>query len=151
MSEENRFARFGIGTGHLTRQELRYLTDVDLVRHVAWGAVIGDEAAGIGRYVVLDDRECAEVAVTVVDKFQRKGLGRTLFRALTAVAREDGIETFCFEVAPSNEAVRRILVGLSASLGPSGLVAGTMKLADLPRDRHDEELVELLESYRSPR
>lgn len=149
MSEESRFARFGIGTDHLTHQELRYLTDVDLVRHVAWGALIDNEAAGIGRYVMLDDRLCAEVAVTVVDRFQRMGLGRALFRALTAVARHDGIETFCFEVAPSNEAVKRILDGISTSIGPSGLMAGTLEIADLPSDRHDGELVELLESYRS--
>lgn len=53
-------------------------------------------------------------------------------------------------MAPSNDAVKRILAGLSATVGPSGLMAGTMKIADLPRDKHDDELVDLLESYRPP-
>ncbi|HEX9865388.1 MAG TPA: hypothetical protein VGC03_10515, partial [Acidimicrobiia bacterium] len=70
MSEESRFARFGSGIASLRDAELRYLTDVDQIRHVAWGAVIDEEPAGVGRYI-LGDGPDAEIAIAVVDRFQR--------------------------------------------------------------------------------
>ena len=76
MSPKSKFARFGSGIASLSAAELRYLTDVNQVSHVAWGAVIDDEPAGVGRYIV-DGAAEAEIAVTVVDEFQRRGLGRT--------------------------------------------------------------------------
>lgn len=147
LSEESRFARFGIGINRLTNRELRYLTEVDLVNHVAWGAMIGGESAGVGRYIVLSDQSCAEVAVTVVDRFQRRGLGRMLFRALTAAARHYGLTTFCFEVEPSNEAVKRLLIG-DIEVSPSGLLRGSVAIQNLPHDDLDRHFVELMELYR---
>jgi GNAT superfamily N-acetyltransferase len=148
LSQESRFTRFGIGIERLTSQELRYLTNVDLVNHVAWGATIDAQAAGVGRYVVLEDGVSAEVAVTVVDRFQRRGLGRTLFHALTAVARKDGLETFRFEVEPSNEAVKRLVIG-DSEVSPSGLFRGSVLIKDLPVDRRESAFVELINHYRS--
>ena len=46
LSLDSRFSRFGQGVSSLSEQELDYLTDVDQRHHVAWGAAIGDEAAG---------------------------------------------------------------------------------------------------------
>lgn len=150
LSEQSRFSRFGIGIDRLTNQELRYLTDVDLFNHVAWGATIEGDGAGVGRYVVLEDGTSAEVALTVVDRFQRRGLGKTLFRALTAVARYDGIETFRFEVEPSNEAVKRLVIG-DTEVGASGLLAGSVELTDLPEDERESAYVELIGHYRQER
>ncbi|MDH3189858.1 MAG: GNAT family N-acetyltransferase [Acidimicrobiia bacterium] len=148
LSEESRYARFGIGIDHLTSQELRYLTNVDLVSHVAWGATIAGDAAGVGRYVMLDDGESAEVAVTVVDRFQQRGLGRALFEALTAVARRDGVETLRFEVEPSNEAVKR-LVMVDAEVSESGLFRGAIPVADLPETPRDRDYLGLIDWYRA--
>lgn len=150
LSEESRYARFGIGIDRLTNQELRYLTNVDLVNHVAWGATIDGAAAGVGRYVVLEDGVSAEVALTVVDHFQRRGLGRALFGALTAVARNDRLETFRFEVEPSNEAVKRLVIG-DPEVSPSGLFRGSIEIADLPVTGRDVAYVELIEHYRGER
>lgn len=147
LSEQSRFARFGIGIDRLTNQELRYLTDVDLVNHVAWGAMIDGDGAGVSRYVVLEDGVSAEVAVAVVDRFQRQGLGKTLFRALIAVARTDGIETFRFEVEPSNEVVKRLVIG-NNEIGASGLMAGSLEIADLVEDQRESAYVELIAQYR---
>lgn len=147
LSEQSRFARFGIGIDRLTNQELRYLTDVDLFNHVAWGATIEGHGAGVGRYVILEDGTSAEVALTVVDRFQRRGLGRTLFSALTAVARHDGIETFRFEVEPSNEAVKRLVIG-DDEIGASGLMEGSWEISDLPEEERESAYVELIGHYR---
>jgi GNAT superfamily N-acetyltransferase len=148
LSESNRFARFGVGIGQLSSQELKYLTEVDHRSHVAWGSTINGEAAGVGRYFVIEAEGCAEVALTVVDRFQRQGLGRVLFDALTAVARHDGVPSFCFEVASSNEPVKRLLRGLTGQETSSGLLHGRALVADLPGSDFDDELVALMEKYR---
>jgi len=149
LSIESRFTRFGQGRGALSPSELDYLTEIDQRRHVAWGAVVGDTPAGVGRYIV-DDEGCAEVAVTVVDKLQRQGLGRTLFTALVAVARADGVESICFEALPENLAVQRMFRGLPLELDAAqGLVTGRVETADLPISSLDAEFVALMERFRT--
>ncbi len=151
LSEASRFARFGIGLDHLSKHELAYLTDLDLVNHVAFGAMIGDEGAGIARYVMLPDRRCAEVAVTVVDRFQRKGLGRQLFNALVAVARHDQIPAFCFEVEPTNEPVKRLLRVVAGAAADLDLLHREVAISDIPASPLEADAVALLQEYRSIR
>lgn len=149
LSPQSRFARFGQGRGELTQSELDYLTRIDQRRHVAWGAVADDAAAGVGRYIVMDEEDCADVAVTVVDRHQGKGLGRVLFQALVAVARADGVEAFCFETLPENLAVQRILRGLSVSFdSDQGMLTGRVAISDLPRSPRDAEIVAIMEGVR---
>ncbi|MGI9610689.1 MAG: GNAT family N-acetyltransferase [Acidimicrobiia bacterium] len=148
MSEESRRLRFGLGLGHLTDAEVEYLTDVDQRTHVAWGATIGGRPAGIGRYICLDTEGCAEIAVTIVDEFQRRGLGRALLGALTASARANEVDEFCFAVEPDNEAVLRILQGIETHIDEAdGLVEGTIRIEDLAPSDVDPALVELLGEY----
>lgn len=149
LSESNRFARFGVGIDSLSSQELKYLSEVDQRNHVAWGATIGGEPAGVGRYFVIPEEGCAELALTVVDKFQRQGLGRSLFDVLAAVARHDGVPSFCFEVASSNEPVQRLLRGLTGQETSSGLLHGKAHVADLPVNAYEDEVIALLEKYRA--
>ena len=150
MSPEARFARFGSGIDHLSEAELDYLTQLDQVGHVAWGAAVDDVPAGVSRYVVVNDRSCAEVAVAVGDPFQRRGLGRALFEALVASARHNGIEQLCFWVHPSNEHVLRMLQGIETELDDSeGMVTGSFELADIAPRRRDAEFVALLKLARA--
>jgi GNAT superfamily N-acetyltransferase len=150
MSIESRFARFGIGVAHLTPAELDYLTDVDQVGHVAWGAMINDQPAGVGRYVLFSDPLCADIAVTVVDEFQGRGLGRVLFEALVASARVNKVDELCFSVEPYNEAVRRILYGVDAHLDVvGGMLQGRIEVASVPPTERDDGFVELLTGYQA--
>lgn len=150
MSEESRRHRFGIGVDSLSDDEVRYLTDVDQVNHVAWGATIDGHAAGVGRYIVMQSQDCAEIAVTVADQFQRRGLGSALFDALAASARAQGLEALCFWVHPGNVPVLRMLQGIETTLDESGgLITGRIPLEDISPGEHDEDLVELLTMYRN--
>lgn len=151
LSPSSRFARFGVGMDHLSNHELRYLTEVDQRTHVAWGATIDGEAAGVSRYLVLADGNSAEIAVTVVDRFQRRGLGRKLFQALVAIARHDGLDTFRFEVDPSNEPVRWLIRDIAGGYPEPGNSLGEVTVANLPEDALDRPLVELMEAYRQRR
>ena len=150
LSLESRFARFGQGVSRLSAQELDYLSDVDQRNHVAWGALVGDEAAGVGRYIMMDDPTKAEIALTVLDSMQRRGVGRALFEALIAVGRHDGIHEFAFEARSDNEAVISLMAEVEVTpLMTDGVIERTIRLSDLPTTTHDRALVEVIEEVRS--
>lgn len=149
MSLASRFARFGFGIDHLSEAELEYLTELDLVNHVAWGATVNDEPVASARYIKHPDDECAEFAVAVIDQFQRRGLGRILFEAIVASARHNCIECLSFWTLPTNEAVLKVMSGIDSHLEEKdGLVLGRIQLKDVPAFSRDEEIVELLTDYR---
>jgi GNAT superfamily N-acetyltransferase len=150
LSLESRFSRFGQGVGGFTRQELDYLSDVDQRRHVAWGAAIDEVVAGVGRYIVEEDKGCAEVAITVLDAMQRRGVGRALFEALTAVARADGISEFCFEARADNEAVLGFVRDMEISpLVSDGMIERRFRISSLPTTPYDAAMAAVIEEVRS--
>ena len=94
LSPSSRFQRFLSAKPRLSQEELHYLTRVDGERHLAIGAVTrspGGREVGLGvaRFIRLSHApEIAEVAITVVDDAQGKGLGRVLMdRLVAALAR----------------------------------------------------------------
>lgn len=150
LSPESRFTRFGQGLGHLTDAELEYLSNVDQRSHVAWGGSIDEDSAGVGRYICLKEDGIAEVAVTVIDGYQGRGLGTLLFQALAAVARHDGVEAFRFEVVPGNEAMERMTRGLDMELDErEGLVVGLFPVSDVPPHPNEAEMVSVMEAARA--
>ncbi len=150
MSVESRFTRFGQGVATLSDRELDYLSDVDQRKHVAWGAAIDEDVAGVGRYIVPEDGGCVEFAVTVLDRMQKRGVGRALLVALSAVARADGHEEMCFEAEPDNEAILHLMAELEVTPLLSGeRIERRVRFADLPPTRHDEALVAVIEEVRA--
>jgi GNAT superfamily N-acetyltransferase len=150
MSLESRYSRFGIGVDHLTESELRYLTDIDLEHHVGWGATIDEEPAGVGRYIVSAANPTrAEIAIAVVDRFQRRGLGRALFDALVSSARTGAVRALVFSVQPSNRSVLKMLRGVEVRLDDTqDLVVGTIKIDDVGPLEHEADHAALLAVYR---
>jgi GNAT superfamily N-acetyltransferase len=115
LSPESRYLRFhGVKT-ELTEAELRYLTELDGVRHFAIGAIVDDAGLGIARMVQLDaEPGVAEAAITVLDEMQGKGLGSLLFRRLVAAAAERGIRKVRCLVLGSNTSMQDLLLRLGA-------------------------------------
>ena len=147
MSPKSKFARFGSGIASLSAAELRYLTDVNQVSHVAWGAVIDDEPAGVGRYIV-DGAAEAEIAVTVVDSFSAEGWGEPSSMR-SRPRRAAGIEIFHFAIEPWNRGVLRMLPGISVAHDEhDGMLTGRIELSEVPAGRHEEEFVDLLDGCR---
>ena len=150
LSLQSRFARFGQGVSSLSDQELDYLSDVNQRTHVAWGAAVGEDVAGVGRYIVTDDPARAEVAITVLDRMQRMGIGRALFESLAAVARHDGIREFVFEAQADNEAIVALMREVEvAPLVSDGMIERSIRLSDLPTSGHDDALVSVIEEVRN--
>jgi ribosomal protein S18 acetylase RimI-like enzyme len=119
LSPQSRWQRFMIGKNALTAKEVRYFTDVDHRDHealVALDAVSG-RGAGVARYVrCADDPTCADLAITVVDEWHRRGVGTELMRQLSRRAQEEGITTFSALVAVSNVAVLALLRRMDADV-----------------------------------
>jgi RimJ/RimL family protein N-acetyltransferase len=120
LSANTRYLRFLHPKANLSKWELAYLTEIDYVDHFAWGVELIDDpdhlGIGIARYIRdTTDPTVAEVAITVVDEYQRLGLGRLLLQAIVEAARENGIERFRAEVSASNEQVIASLTRLGAS------------------------------------
>jgi GNAT superfamily N-acetyltransferase len=115
-----RYLRFLHPKPSLTKWDLAYLTEIDYVDHFAWGIELVDDPGhlgiGIARYIRdKTDSTVAEVAITVVDEYQRRGLGRLLLEALVEAAREHGVERFRAQVSASNDQVIKSLTRLGAT------------------------------------
>ena len=119
LSPSSRYLRFHADVDHLTDQQLDYLTRVDHVDHEAIVAldVEDPEVPGIGvaRYIRdAYERHVAEAAVTVADEYHGQGAGTLLLGALSARAREHGIEVFRNYVLASNQPMLDIFDSLGA-------------------------------------
>lgn len=119
LSDRTVYHRFFQAKRELAEHEVRYLTQLDFVDHVALAAVIknpaGEFIIGVGRFVRLgsgrvgvrgaerDRTEAhAEVAFVVGDEFQGQGVGTQLLAHLVLLARELGIRYLEAEVMPDN-------------------------------------------------
>ena len=101
--------RFFTSKRELAESDLAFLAKLDGGREVALAAMVRDHdherALGIGRYVVLDDPTCAEVAFEVGDADQGRGIGTLLLEHLAVIARVRGVTTFRAEVEADNSAM----------------------------------------------
>ncbi len=93
LSDESRYFRFATAKPRLSERELDHLVDVDHHRHealVAIDAATGEGVAAV-RYVGLNGESgAAEVAATVIDDWQGRGLGGAMLGRLAQRAREEG-------------------------------------------------------------
>ena len=119
LSAASRQMRFLGVKKELSAAELRYFTDVDHHDHEALGAVdrAGGRGVGIARYVRdADDPQAAEIAVTIVDDWQGRGLGTELLAQLSDRARQEGIRRFTALADAGNAAVAALLGNAGARL-----------------------------------
>jgi acetyltransferase len=112
LSDQSRWRRFLTVADQLPPADLVYLTSVDQRDHVALVAACPEsgEIVGSARYFRLPGRPGdAELAVEVIDEWQRRGVGRGLLEALGAHARANGLERFTAIVAADNVPMQRAL------------------------------------------
>lgn len=142
LSPESRYRRFFRYIDRLTESQLAYLTEVDGHDHVAWIATLpgepGEPGVGVARWVRLrNDPTVAEAAVTVIDAYHNRGIGRRLLLVAAASAVERGIKAFQVSVLGDNQPMIKLLEELGATGGhwESGVLNLTVPLAgDLESD-----------------
>jgi GNAT superfamily N-acetyltransferase len=134
LSAESRRRRFLQPMPRLPEAMLRRLVDVDGHRHLAVVATVDGECAGIARYMALaDEPGAAEVAVTVTDRYQGRGIGRLLVDALWPAAVRASLASLVYLVDPTNRPALRLLRSLGVQLAfRDGLVEGRQRLPGRP-------------------
>ena len=110
-SSESLYRRFFAVRRHFSETEESFYLNIDFASHVALVALAKENGqhtiVGGGRYVVGEPGQ-AEIAFTVVDKYQGRGLGAALLRHLTVIARQAGLRELVAYVLPDNRAMLKV-------------------------------------------
>lgn len=114
LSNHSRYMRFCAPINKLSDTQLDYLTDVDNKNHVLIAitkTVDGVQLGlGLGRYIkLLPNKEIAEFAITVADKYQNQGVGSLLIELLIQHAKNNDISILRGYVLDSNKPMQRLL------------------------------------------
>ena len=133
LSDESVHRRFLTPKRSFSRAELRYLTEVDGRDHVALVAESPVEPTrrliAVARFVRLtDDPNAAEVAITVADDFQGRGLGSMLGEHLAHSARNRDIRRFTATMSAHNVPAHRLLARLTDHLEQHHVGSGVDEL-----------------------
>jgi L-amino acid N-acyltransferase YncA len=137
LGPETRYRRFLSPVEHLSERELSRLTVVDHHDHEALVALDrAGELVGVARYIRLEDRSSvAEVAVTVADDWQGRGVGTALLSRLITRAKSAGIATFVASCLAYNEEMLTLFRDLGRSVRRTGSGAGVVEIeVELPAD-----------------
>lgn len=104
-SAQSLYRRFFAAKRHFTDKEIAFFLNVDFREQVALVATAdedGEQAiVGGARYVATRPGQ-AEVAFTVIDEYQRRGIGAALVRHLVDIGRAAGLTELTAEVLPDN-------------------------------------------------
>lgn len=135
LSKRTRALRFLGAKNEMSPGELRNLSDVDGEMHFALAACLEeapDEIIGIVRFMRFEqDSARAEVAATVADDFQGRGVGRLLLTRLAEAARERGVRTFHCELAEANLPALSLVREAAPDVWPACGEAGVL-VVDVP-------------------
>jgi len=134
LSPKSRRFRFVCPINRLLPEQLSYLTEIDNIHHLAYGArdISSPQTPGIGiaRYVQLKgEKNTAEFAVTVIDEYQGRGLGKIFIRALQDAAFENGIRTLRGYIHKENIPMLHLAESIGAELSQT---SSALIRADLP-------------------
>ena len=89
---------------------MHYLSEVDYVDHFVWVVTDGSDPVADARFVRDEsDPTVAEIAFTVADAYQGRGIGSFLIGALSIAARVDGVERFSARMLSDNVPMRAII------------------------------------------
>lgn len=106
LSPDSRYKRFMSTFQELPPGKLKYLTEIDYVRHLALVAVLQQDGQeleiGVARYVANPSGTSCEFAVTVDDAWQGSGVAGILMLALIDAAKARGMESMEGFILASN-------------------------------------------------
>ena len=107
LSQESRYFRFMASIRELSPKKLKYFTEIDYDRHMAFVATIMREdkelEIGVARYIQNEFLGSCEFGVTVDDAWHGSGLAGLLMTSLEDTARKCGFKTMEGIVLPSND------------------------------------------------
>ena len=131
LSSESIYLRFFSFRRELSEAEFEHLVNVDYVDRLALVAVVDEELVAVARYERLPARAEAEVAFTVRDDLQGRGIGTVLLEHLASAAVAVGIRRFVADTLAENhrmlDVFRKAGFDEHATIG-AGVAQVTMEL-----------------------
>jgi acetyltransferase len=139
LSEQSRHNRFLVTVDHPSERMIDQLVrQVDGYRHVALVGRIDDRPVVIARYVRLPgDGRTAELAITVADEWQGRGVGSAAAAVLGRHALDHGVTRLTGSILRSNTAILHLMAGMGALRiddESSGLLEVSVDLLHAPED-----------------
>jgi len=112
LSDETKHYRFLGGVRELPPEELKQLCEVDGSHSMAFVATVpsnGRETEiGVCRYGEGSKDDVLEMAITIADAWQHKGLAQLLLKPLIAFARDHGVKQLYSVEFADNAAMRQL-------------------------------------------
>ncbi|MDA0178971.1 GNAT family N-acetyltransferase [Solirubrobacter phytolaccae] len=129
LSPETAMRRFLTLKTSFSAAELRYLTEVDQVDHIALVAVDADHGflIGVARCVRVAP-DTAELAIVIGDPWQRQGLGRALVDELAVRASAQGITRFSGTMMATNRGAVRLMRGFGTHIDRDLIESGVREI-----------------------
>jgi GNAT superfamily N-acetyltransferase len=151
LSDETRRLRFLTAKPRLTDEEVRYFSQVDHHDHEALGAMdpVSGRGVGLARYIrEAHDPEVAEIAVTVADEWQGRGLGTELLHRILERANAEGIRRFSALLEADNDTMLQLLHQIGGELRETESGAGVVGYeVTLPTEGRPKAIRELLRAF----
>jgi RimJ/RimL family protein N-acetyltransferase len=135
LSPESKHYRFLGGVKELAPGEVSRLCEVDGKHSMAFVATIRHDGReteiGVSRYAPNSRSDVREIAVTVADAWQHKGLGTMLMRQLIESAQSNGVRHLYSTALSDNAAMRALAeeLGMTAKRDPNDLQQTIYSLA----------------------
>jgi len=112
LSRETIYYRFMSHMKRMPQKQVQNFVYVDHRNDVALAGTVpeahGEMIVAIGRYYLDHKTNRAEVAFTVRDGWQGRGIGRFMLKQLATIARRNGIAGFTAEVLRENKAMQAV-------------------------------------------
>jgi len=93
LSDATRQLRFQRFSGVVTRELMRFYTEIDYDRHMAFVCEFGGRLVGDARYVANSGTRSCELGIVVADDWHHSGIAQLLLQALIGAAQARGFET----------------------------------------------------------
>jgi GNAT superfamily N-acetyltransferase len=120
LSVETKHYRFLGGVKELSPAELQRLCDVDGRHSIAFVATVQENGReteiGVSRYAECSSDRVGEMAVTIADAWQHKGLGELLVKRLIAFAKTHGVKQLYSVDLADNIPMRKLASELGMSV-----------------------------------
>ena len=124
LSEETKHYRFFGAIKNVSDKMLKSLCDIDGQNSMAFIATENidgkDVEIGVCRYVLSDNPDIHEMALTVADVWQHKGLGKLLMNHLITYAKTHGVKTIYSVELAENPRMRTLSkeLGMQVRIDP---------------------------------
>ena len=135
LSDETIYFRFFTFHRTLSDAELEHFAGVDYLDRLALVAFVDGELVGVARYDRPPGSDEAEVAFTIRDDQQGRGLGTILLEHLASAARTRGIRRFVADTLSDNSKMLGVFRGAGfaeRAAFEAGVVRVTMELDPVP-------------------